>query len=132
MKNEATAVKVDQSRSEFEAWFHARYDQISMPPQERSMLFTNQWASWQACRSALANLPVVAYLANGDAISANDFADGEEEMHFAAKQEGWEPLVRAAGITGLYQILCKCPGLYQILCKCPFISTRPFAPGTQS
>ena len=42
---------------------------------------------------------VVAYLANGDAVGPSDFAGGEEEMHFLAKHEGWEPLIRAAGIT---------------------------------
>lgn len=44
---------MEESRKQFEAWFHSRYDQISMPPVERSMLFTNQWASWQASRAAI-------------------------------------------------------------------------------
>lgn len=44
---------MDKSREQFEAWFHSRYDSISMPPQERAMLFTNQWASWQASRAAV-------------------------------------------------------------------------------
>lgn len=42
---------MEESRKKFEAWFHSRYDKISMPPAERSMLFTNQWASWQASRA---------------------------------------------------------------------------------
>lgn len=44
---------MEESRKQFEAWFHSRYDQISMPPVERSILFTNQWASWQASRAAI-------------------------------------------------------------------------------
>lgn len=42
---------------------------------------------------------IVAYMANGDAVGPSDFAGGEEEMHFLANQDGWEPLVRATGIT---------------------------------
>lgn len=49
---------MDKSREQFIEWFHSRYDSISMPPQERAMLFTNQWASWQASRAAVeVNLP---------------------------------------------------------------------------
>lgn len=44
---------MEESRKQFEAWFHSRYDQISMPPVERSMLFTNQWVSWQASRAVI-------------------------------------------------------------------------------
>lgn len=44
---------MEESRKQFEAWFHSRYDQISIPPVEHSMLFTNQWASWQASRAAI-------------------------------------------------------------------------------
>lgn len=39
-------------RENFEAWFHSRYDGISMPPQDRIMLHTHQWASWQAATAS--------------------------------------------------------------------------------
>lgn len=41
------------SRKRFEEWFHSRYASISMPPQDRMMLFVNQWAAWQASRAAI-------------------------------------------------------------------------------
>ena len=41
------------SRKQFEEWFHSRYASISMPPQDRMMLFANQWAAWQASRAAI-------------------------------------------------------------------------------
>ncbi|KAF6596660.1 hypothetical protein G9G39_06240 [Cronobacter sp. EKM101R] len=44
---------MDKSREQFEAWFHDRYDSISMKPVERVLLSANQWASWQASRAAV-------------------------------------------------------------------------------
>lgn len=44
---------MEDSRKQFESWFHARYDQISMPPGERIKLFTFSWSSWQASRSVI-------------------------------------------------------------------------------
>lgn len=52
---------MDKSREQFEAWFRDRYDSISMKPVERVLLSTNQWASWQASRTAVeVELPALA------------------------------------------------------------------------
>jgi hypothetical protein len=44
---------MDESRKQFEDWFHSRYDSISMPPKDRVNLFTFSWAAWQASRAAI-------------------------------------------------------------------------------
>ncbi|MCU2326656.1 hypothetical protein N8Q91_08060 [Enterobacter hormaechei subsp. steigerwaltii] len=57
------------------------------------------WKSWQASREEIAKGSIVAYQdPYGNAVSAGDFDGGEDEMHETAFQEGWTPLVRAAGI----------------------------------
>lgn len=59
----------------------------------------NEWKAWQASREAIASEPVVAYQDHyGNAISAGDFDGGEDEMHETANQEGWNPLILAAGL----------------------------------
>ncbi|HHH4587150.1 TPA: hypothetical protein ACPZ0W_004245 [Enterobacter bugandensis] len=44
---------MDESRKQFEEWFHSRYDSISMPPNDRVNLFTFSWAAWIASRAAI-------------------------------------------------------------------------------
>ncbi|WP_436879537.1 hypothetical protein [Escherichia coli] len=44
---------MDKSKEAFVEWFHARCDSISMPPEDRALLFSNQWAAWQASRSSI-------------------------------------------------------------------------------
>lgn len=90
---------MEESRKQFEAWFHSRYDQISMPPVERSMLFTNQWASWQASRSAI-EIDI-------DWPEANDdfWKDGDEGAyasgHTDGRQQTTDAVVRAIRAAGL-------------------------------
>jgi len=80
----------EESRKQFEAWFHSRYDQISMPPVERSMLFTNQWASWQASRATIEiELP-----------SKQPCSQYEHYMpQFTMDADMVENAIRAAGLT---------------------------------
>lgn len=90
---------MEESRKQFEAWFHSRYDQISMPPVERSMLFTNQWASWQASRAAI-EIDI-------DWPEANDdfWKDGEDGAyasgHTDGRQQTTDAVVRAIRAAGL-------------------------------
>lgn len=57
------------------------------------------WKFWQASRAAIERVTIVAYQDNyGNAVSAEDFDGGENEMHETAFKDGWTPLVCAAGI----------------------------------
>lgn len=86
---------MEESRKQFEAWFHSRYEQISMPPVERSMLFTNQWASWQASRAAIEiELPKQ----NARYPFDEEFDDGYTAGKNGAIQDCADA-IRAAGLT---------------------------------
>jgi len=86
---------MEESRKQFEAWFHSRYDQISMPPVERSMLFTNQWASWQASRAAIEiDLPKYHDYTNQDTTRAQ-----AEKSAYNSGVYDSANAIRAAGLT---------------------------------
>lgn len=57
------------------------------------------WVGYQVGLHILQQQPIAAYQDDyGNAVSAGDFDGGEDEMHETAHQEGWTPLVCAAGI----------------------------------
>ncbi|MCL8077206.1 hypothetical protein [Enterobacter hormaechei] len=64
-----------------------------------SELTQSVFNGWQAGREEIGKGSIVAYQDHyGNAISAGDFDGGEDEMHLTAFNEGWTPLVCAAGI----------------------------------
>lgn len=90
-------LKVEGSRAQFEAWFKDRYDQISMPPADRSILFTNQWASWQASRACMVvTLPEKSFIPESDKLYP-DLADWPNGYNSGIDESA--NTIRAAGIT---------------------------------
>ncbi|VEC00006.1 Uncharacterised protein [Cedecea lapagei] len=95
---------MDKSREEFLAWANrkksSKLTSESMSVIRNSGRFASEslqkrFEAWTASR---VTGKVLAYITpHGDAVSGNDFAGGEEEMHHSAKTEGWTPLI--AGIT---------------------------------
>lgn len=85
---------MDESRKLFEqAYGQLRKD-------GKTINLWDVWSmAWQASRAAIEKGSIVGYQdPYGNAVSAGDFDGGEDEMHETAYQEGWTPLVRAAGI----------------------------------
>lgn len=98
---------MDEMRKQFENWWEVTQHNGNPPHKgwdhwrdgdgygDDSDELHFMWIGWQASRTTL---PVAYMTHHGSAVSPDDFADGEEEMHQAAKTEGWTPLI--AGVTG--------------------------------
>lgn len=95
---------MDESRKAFESWCRVTRPCLTTLKNCDGKTYSHDktqaaWKSWQASREEIAKGSIVAYQdPYGNAVSAGDFDGGEDEMHETAFQEGWTPLVRAAGI----------------------------------
>ncbi|HEY3987427.1 hypothetical protein [Cedecea sp.] len=97
---------MSDSREQFEAWYRLNWGHTE--DRHESIFEISEchgcycrlgvrmaYDAWQASRAAG---KIVAYMTHhGSAVSPDDFAGAEEEMHHSAKMEGWTPLI--AGIT---------------------------------
>lgn len=90
---------MDESRKQFEDWFHSRYDSISMPPKDRVNLFTFSWAAWQASLAVIEldiDWPEAnddTWMEGEDGVYARGHEDGKDKVVIAVRQA-----IRAAGI----------------------------------
>jgi hypothetical protein len=91
---------MNELRKQFEEWFMKEYEEVNNSHELSARVIKNiALSSWQASRVAIDKSSIVAYQdPYGNAVSAGDFDGGEDEMHETAFNEGWTPLVRAAGI----------------------------------
>lgn len=87
-----------RERQQFETWFLKKSEEMLNEGETHVSVLRQCEKDWKAWQAGIAAGKVVAYMTHqGSAVSPDDFAGGEEEMHHSAKMEGWTPLI--AGIT---------------------------------
>ncbi|MCZ9578928.1 hypothetical protein K9J15_03600 [Enterobacter cloacae] len=94
---------MNESRKQFEEWMtDMGKHPLAIEKVDGNYILASartQWEAWNASRAAIEKGSIVGYQdPYGNAVSAGDFDGGEDEMHETAYQEGWTPLVLAAGI----------------------------------